>query len=135
MKTVKSVILIFLFQLETIATPHEQAYALPAGWRQVGCPPDDETLTLQISPVQQNIPRLQSALHRISDPGSPCYGKYLDRDEVDNFFKNWLQGAGVSSRDINMDNHHVNFSTSTRNAHKLLDTTFLTYANDHVRRV
>ena len=128
MKAVKSVVLIFLFQLETIATPHEQIYTLPAGWRHVGCPPDDETLRMQISPVQQNLSRLQSALHRVSDPDSPCYGKHLDRDEVDNLFKpsdqtkeevrSWLQGAGVSSRDINMDNHHLNFSTSTRNANK-----------------
>lgn len=144
-KAMKSIILICLFQLKTIATPHEQIYTLPAGWRHVGCPPDDETLRLQVSLVQQNISLLQSALHRVSDPDSPCYGKYLDRDEVDNLFKpsdqakeevrSWLQEAGVSSRDINVDNHHVSFSTSTRNANKLLNTTFLTYANDHVKRV
>lgn len=136
---------LFIFLLETIATPHEQLYTLPAGWRHIGCPPDDQTLRLQISLVHQNISLLQSALHRLSDPDSPCYGKYLDRDEVDNLFKpsdqakdkvrSWLRGAGVSTRDINMDNHHVSFSTSTRNANKLLNTTFLTYANDDVRRV
>ena len=127
-KAMKFVILIFLFQLKTIATPHEQIYSLPAGWRHGGCPPDDETLRLQISLVRQNISLLQSALNRVSNPDSPCYGKYLDRDEVDNLFKpsdqakqevrSCLQAAGVSSRDTKVDNHHVSFSTPTRNANK-----------------
>ena len=61
-----------------------------------------------MSLVQRNVSLLQSALYRLSDPDSPCHGKYLDRDEVDDLFKPtdqakegvqpWLRGAGVSSR-------------------------------------
>ena len=81
-------ILIFLFVLQAIAMPYVEIYTLPAGWRRhVGCPPDDEALRLQISLVQRNISLLQSALYRLSDPESPSYGKYLDRDEVDDLFK------------------------------------------------
>ena len=142
---IKSLIPLLLFLLQTIATPHEQIYSLPLGWRHVGCPPDDDTLRLQISLVQRNISLLQSALHRVSDPDSPCYGKYLDRDEVDDLFKppdhvkdevrSWLRRAGVSSRDIDVGNHHVSFSTSIGNANSLLNATFLTYAREGVRKI
>ena len=126
--------------------PYEDTYTLPAGWRRhVGCLPDDETLTLQISLVQRNISLWQSALYRLSDPDSPSYGKYLDRDEVDDLFKPTdqakeevqflVRGAGISSRDIDMENYHVSFITSIRNANELLDIMFLMYANDDGREV
>ena len=145
MSLMKSVIPILLSLLHTFATPHEQIYSLPPGWRHVGCPPDDETLRLQISLVQRNTSLLQAVLHRISDPDSPCYGKYLDRNDVDDLFnprdqvreevRSWLRRAGVSSRDIDMRNHYVSFSTSVDSANRLLNTTFLTYAKEDVRKI
>ena len=140
-----SVALTFLLLSQSIATPHEEIYTLPPGWKHVGCPPDDATLKLQVSLVQQNISLLQSALRKVSDPDSSCYGRYLDRQEVDSLYRpsdlakekvrSWLVEAGISKRDIETHDHHISFSTSVRHANELLNTTFLMYTTDDVQRI
>lgn len=138
-------VLMLLYVRHSIATPHEEIKTIPTGWRHVGCPFDDDILQLQISLKQQNLSLLDTLLRQVSDPDSSCYGKYLDRDEVDVLFQpsentgvevqSWLEGAGISPRDIYANGHYVRFSTSTHNANKLLNTTFLTYTNEEVQTV
>lgn len=72
---------------QVVATPHEQISVLPRGWKRVGNPSDDQGLSLQINLAHQNLSHLSSILRQVSDPDSPCYGKYLDRDEVYDLFK------------------------------------------------
>lgn len=137
--------MVFLLLTKIFASPHEQIYSLPAGWRHVGCPPDDNTLRLQVSLVQQNITLLRTLLDQISDPDSPCYGRYLDRDEVDRLFRpsdeakrevhSWIRRAGIPRRDIQAVGHTINLSIRVNQANKLLNTTFLTYDNGHGQRV
>ena len=99
------------------STLHEELYVVPPGWRHIGCPPGDQVLELHISLAQQNEKLLQSLVHQVSDPDSLCYGHYLDREEVDELFspslasrdevRDWLLGAGVSQRDLQMSTHGI----------------------------
>jgi tripeptidyl-peptidase I len=121
-----------------VALPHEQITGPPHGWKRVGSPSDDQVLKLQISLAQSNVSYLSSTLQQISDPDSPCYGKYLDRDEVYDLFKptaqartetwRWLLGSGLSARDIVERDHAFTISTTVRHASFLLNTTFSKYS-------
>ncbi|KAH8653369.1 tripeptidyl-peptidase [Xylariales sp. PMI_506] len=91
-----------------------------------------QTITLSIGLALQNLDQLEAKLQAVSTPGSPDYGKYLDKDEVEALFapsdesinavKAWLKGAGVSS--ISHHKSSIKFATTVSKANKLLDTNF-----------
>lgn len=106
-------------------------------------PPNNQLMTLTIALTLENIEQLEEKLKAVSTPGSPDYGKYLDRDDVEDLFHppsgahdaviSWLKGAGVEH--ISQQGANVNFATTVANANKLLDTRFAYYNVDGIQKL
>jgi tripeptidyl-peptidase I len=109
----------------------------------INTPPNDQLMTLSIGLALENIDQLEEQLKTVSAPGSPDYGKYLDRDEVNALFHpspeaygaviGWLKGAGVEH--ISQQGANINFATTVANANKLLNTRFANYDVRGVRKL
>lgn len=109
----------------------------------LGTPKKDHLITLTVALAYGNIEQLEEKLKEVSTPGSPDYGKYLDRDEVDDLFHpspeaygtvtEWLKSSGV--KHISQQGANVNFATTVANANKLLDTEFAYYYVDGVKKL
>lgn len=129
--------------LPTFATVHEQLAAVPAGWTQVGSPPETDTIALQIALAQQNLDLLDSKILAVSTPGSASYGQYMDGDAVAAMLAPsadaspavlaWLTDAGVTN--AYSDGTYVNFSTTVYMANRLLNTTFNYYENAGLQKL
>ena len=127
----------------TFAVVHEKLAVVPTGWTEVGTPPDDGLLILQIALVQQNLEQLDAQLQAISTPGNPSYGQHMDRDSVYALLAPssnaspavlaWLAGAGVT--DVYEDGASIIISTTIASANSLLKTTFNYYENSGVQKL
>jgi tripeptidyl-peptidase-1 len=54
----------------------------PDGFSLIGATPLDKFLNLRLSLTQNDISGLHDAIHQVSTPGSPRYGQYLSKGEV-----------------------------------------------------
>lgn len=136
----KSVIAASLLALPGVlgAALHTSLKAVPAGWTLTGTPDDGQAITLAINLAWQNTEGLIEKLYAVSTPGSPQYGKYLDRDAANALIApdaasepavlSWLQSAGVST--IKTDGAWITIATTVGTANTLLNTTFAYYEND-----
>ena len=107
----------------------------PDGWTVAGQPDGGLVVTLQVALAQQNIDQMTSQLYAASTPGHSQYGKYMDRDDLNNLIKptadantaiqNWLKTSGCT--DVSSDGFWVQFSTSVDNVSKLLSADFQNY--------
>lgn len=64
---------------------HDRRAAAPAGFVHSGAALADNTLTLRINLVQNDMAGLESALNAASFPDSPLYGQWLSKEEVSSF--------------------------------------------------
>ncbi|KAI0127908.1 Pro-kumamolisin, activation domain-containing protein [Xylariales sp. AK1849] len=106
-------------------------------------PSDDQMMTLSIGLALDNIQQLEGKLRAVSTPGSPDYGKYLDKDEIEALFPpsaqasgavvDWLERAGVEH--ISQQGSSINFATTVANANKLLDTKFAYYDVEGIQKL
>lgn len=129
--------------LHTFAAVHEQLAAVPLGWKQVGAPPESDTMILQIALAQQNLDQLDAKILAVSTPGSASYGQYMDGDAVTAMLAPsadaspavlaWLKGAGINN--AYSDGATVNFSTTVSLANSLLSTTFNYYENAGIQKL
>lgn len=136
-----------LARLALLATP---AFAAVMSRMQPGhnvkllnTPPNTQLMSLTIGLALENIEQLEEKLKAVSTPGSPDYGKYLDRDEVKGLFHpaaeasgavlGWLKDSGVEY--ISQQGANINFATTVANANKLLDTRFAYYDVDGVQKL
>jgi tripeptidyl-peptidase-1 len=113
------------------------------GWTVQRTPAVDEPITLQIGLTLQNEDALIAKLKDVSDPKSPNYGKFLDRDEANSLAKpaldasdtvvKWLKDSGVST--VTSDGFWVTFRTTIDKANELLAADFQQYQNDGVSKI
>ncbi|KAI1847766.1 hypothetical protein JX266_006261 [Neoarthrinium moseri] len=111
--------------------------------RLLAAPAADQMITLSIGLTLSNVDQLEEKLKAVSTPGSPDYGKYLNKDEVAALFSpsadasstvvSWLQSNGVEH--ISEQGSNVNFATTVANANKLLDTKFAYYDVEGVQKL
>src|ERR1700760_2350332 len=66
---------------------------LARGWAVQRTPAAEEQITLQIGLTLQDQDALIAKLKDVSDPKSPNYGKYLDRDDANNLAKPSLDAS------------------------------------------
>jgi tripeptidyl-peptidase-1 len=114
------------------------------GWAVQRTPAVEEKITLQIGLTLQNEDALIAKLKDVSEPKSPNYGKYLDRDEANAIAKpalesnvkvvNWLKEAGGIDG-ITNDGFWVTFRTTISKANELLNADFLEYQNNGISKV
>lgn len=114
--------------LEQITVPH--------GWSVAGNTNPDTILKMQIGLKQSNVKGLEQKLLDISNPSSPNYGKWLNKEQIDsyvkpdeasvNMVKNWLASHGI--KDVTqsaVDWMEVKVPISA--AEKLLNTKYSMY--------
>ncbi|KAM0819204.1 putative Tripeptidyl-peptidase 0.0 [Seiridium cardinale] len=136
-----------LFYLAVLTTPALSAVMsrVQPGHRVklLSAPPASQLMTLSIGLTLENIDQLEEKLKAVSTPGSPDYGKYLDRDQIEALFHpsndaygtvtSWLKDAGVEH--ISQQGANINFATTVANANKLLDTKFAYYDVEGVQKL
>lgn len=120
------------------AAVHENLATAPLGWSYASTPSEKQSITFSIGLQQQNLDQLQSLLIKVSTPGSPSYGQYLDKDDVNSLLSpsnesasavlSWLNQAGVNN--TSSDGEWIDVQTDIGTANTLLKANFLTYEND-----
>ncbi|MBN3298833.1 TPP1 peptidase, partial [Amia calva] len=85
----------------------DQDTSVPEGWTQAGRVAASDRVQLTFALKQQNVDRLRELLDRVSDSGSPQYGKFLSLEEVSwlvrpselthKVVSGWLQSHGVGA--------------------------------------
>ena len=111
----------------------------PDGWSLTGTPDASQQVTLQVALSMSNLDQLESRLSSVSTPGTPSYGKHLDRDEVNAIFapraassdavESWLKSYGVTNYTTSSGLGSVWFQTSVSTANSLLSTSFNHYTD------
>jgi tripeptidyl-peptidase-1 len=126
-------------QLESVA----KAALAQQGWTVAQSPSAQEPITLQIGLSLQNTDKMIATLLDVSSRKSKNYGKWLDRDEVNDIVQpskqandavvNWLKSEGVSK--INSDGTWITFVSSVGTANRLLNAEFQRYQRDGVSKI
>nr|POE56905.1 tripeptidyl-peptidase sed4 [Quercus suber] len=117
---------------------HESLANLPFGWSKSEHKVSNSTaITLHLALQYQNLDKLETELAKVSTPGSPQYGQYLDIGEQNAKFApsqaseskvlNWLKHSGATK--ISSDGSVVSFLTTVGNANSMLDTKFDLYTD------
>jgi tripeptidyl-peptidase-1 len=106
-------------------------------------PNDDHLITLSINLKLNNIEQLPYHLKSISDPNSPSYGNYLDKDGINALFGpsdesrtavlTWLKSAGVT--DVADFGDYINFGTTISKANTMLGSFFQNFDVDGVKKL
>ncbi|TGJ84415.1 hypothetical protein E0Z10_g4365 [Xylaria hypoxylon] len=101
----------------------------------VSLPASSQIITLQIDLALENTSILEEKLKDLSTPGTPNYGKWLTKEEVDALFPptdgalaavtSWLRSHGVEH--IYEQGSNVKFAAPVRTLNHLLNTTFAYY--------
>jgi len=120
----------------------ELRVAEPAGWSMVGAPEGGSRVTFTIA-LQQDFEKLEAMLLEVSTPGSPKYGKFLTKKEVDALFMpssqassavlQWL-GQNVIT-EYNIDGPFIDFSLSVEAGNKLFNASYQHYESNGVRKL
>lgn len=121
----------------------QQSALQQRGWAVQRTPATSEQITLQIGLALQNEDALIAKLKDVSDPKSPNYGKFLDRDEANQIAKpaldsavkvtNWLQDAGVTT--IQNEGSWITFRTTVEKANQLLSAEFMQYEKEGLSKI
>lgn len=119
------------------AERHQFVGGTPVGWSVSGKPADSDTIVLSIGLKLSNDALLEKKLLALSTPGSPEYGKWLEKEDVDKLFapsgysesavQNWLKSAGVKS--TSSDGAWIDFATTVGTANSLLNASFAHYTS------
>ncbi|GAW11255.1 hypothetical protein ANO14919_005970 [Xylariales sp. No.14919] len=98
----------------------------------VSFPTSSQIITLQIDLSLENTSILEEKLKDLSTPGTPNYGKWLTKEEVDTLFPpidgasaavtSWLRSYGVEH--IHERNSNIKFAAPVGIVNQLLNTTF-----------
>lgn len=126
----------------TLAAVHEKLSAVPNGWLEAGAPTDSVTATFTIA-LQREFEGLEAKLLDLSTPGSPNYGKWLNRDAVEALYPpppnatskvlEWLQSSGIS--DYKVDGAFVDFSADIKTVNSVLGASYQLYLNSGVTKL
>ncbi|QDS74942.1 hypothetical protein FKW77_004514 [Venturia effusa] len=126
-------------QMESVS----KAMLASRGWTVAKTPAAQESITLQIALAFQNTDKIISTLLDLSNPKSPNYGKWLDRDEVNAIVQpsqqaneaviKWLKSEGVSK--VASDGTTVTFQTTIDTANRVLKADFQGYEKSGIVKI
>ncbi|KAL9102071.1 MAG: hypothetical protein Q9163_002752 [Psora crenata] len=117
----------------------KDSHAVPPGWAQIGSPPPDHVIKLQIGLKQNQFSELERHLYEVSDPAHSRYGHHLTIDEVNNLVKpsddtldlvhGWLGENDVkfSQLEYSPARDWIKVSLSVKEIERLLDTKYSVY--------
>lgn len=121
---------------------HEKLSFVPHGWTEAGPPVGSVTTTFTIA-LQREFEGLEQKLLDLSTPGSPNYGKWLDRDAVEALYPpppnatskvvEWLQRNGISN--YRVDGAFIDFSADIETVNTVLDASYQLYRNSGVTKI
>lgn len=115
---------------------HEQLVAVPQGWSAAPSVSARGFTTFTIA-LNTEFEGLEEKLLDVSTPGSPNYGKFLDREEVEALFPPpddaaakvvaWLEKNGIT--DYRVDGAFVDFSADIGTTNTLLKASYQHYSH------
>ncbi|KAJ7290164.1 family S53 protease [Mycena rebaudengoi] len=118
---------------------HERRSAAPSGFVLSGAAPAEQTLNLRINLVQNDLPGLESAIYAASTPGSPAYGKWLSKEEVEAFARpsadttaavtQWLSENDIEAGTASSAGDWISFSVPVSKANELLKAEFSVFTH------
>ncbi|KAB5543096.1 tripeptidyl peptidase a [Coniochaeta sp. 2T2.1] len=121
---------------------HEKLAVVPHGWAEAKSPVDSVTATFTIA-LQREFEGLEQHLLDLSTPGSPNYGKWLDRDAVEALYPppanasskvvEWLRQNGISNYKV--DGAFIDFSAPVETVNTALDASYQLYRNSGVTKL
>ena len=122
---------------DLFAPEHDQdlTYWQQEGWMKLRRVNPKTLLRLTFALKQENVDELEDILHKVSDPDSPFYGRYLTVEEITdlvspsyetvNTVKTWLSRKGVNDCDLTLNRDFLECSMSCETAeHVLLGSVF-----------
>lgn len=121
---------------------HEKLSAIPHGWSHKGSPNSKEVNIFTIA-LHREFEGLDRRLLDVSTPGSPNYGKWLDRDAVDTLYPvssgaadkviAWLRSHGIESYQVN--GAFIDFATDLGTANSALGASYQHFSNNGVTKL
>jgi tripeptidyl-peptidase-1 len=121
---------------------HEKLSFVPHGWTEAGLPIKSVATTFTIA-LQREFEGLEAKLLDLSTPGTPNYGKWLDRDAVEALYPprpnatskvvKWLQSNGISNYKV--DGSFIDFSADIKTVNTVLDASYQLYRNSGVTKL
>lgn len=121
---------------------HEKLSAVPHGWSPKGAPPAKQLTTFTIA-LRREFEGLEERLLKVSTPGRPDYGKWLDRDEVEALFPPppqaaakvlaWLLAHGI--KDYNVNGAFIDFAADLATVNSVLGASYQLFHNDGVTKL
>ncbi|XP_056408981.1 tripeptidyl-peptidase 1 isoform X2 [Hyla sarda] len=108
----------------------DQSLRVPPGWSPAEHLPSSDSVILTFALKQQNVKKLEELLYRVSDPGSPDYGRFLSLEELRSLVqpsedtlrtvRTWLEKHGVVNCDGIATRDFLQCQMDARTAEKLL---------------
>ncbi|KAJ7866413.1 family S53 protease [Mycena olivaceomarginata] len=117
----------------------EKRDTAPDGFSRVGPSPGDKILNLRLALTPNNIDGLYDSVYDVSTPGSPRYGQYLSKGEVEKFVAPsadtttqvgaWLASNNITSLPLTAAGEWISVNLTVDQANQLLSTEFSTFRN------
>ncbi|KAJ7866434.1 family S53 protease, partial [Mycena olivaceomarginata] len=121
-----------------LLAPSERDTA-PGGFSRVGPSPGDKILNLCLALTPNDIDGLYDSVYDVSTPGSPRYGQYLSKEEVEKFVAPpadtatqvgaWLASNNITSLPLTSAGEWISVNLTVDQANQLLSTEFSTFRN------
>ncbi|KAJ7893724.1 family S53 protease [Mycena olivaceomarginata] len=121
-----------------LLAPEERDTA-PGGFSRVGPSPGDKILNLRLALTPNDIDGLYDSVYNVSTPGSPRYGQYLSKEEVEKFVAPsadtatqvgaWLASNNITSLPLTAAGEWISVNLTVDQANQLLSTEFSTFRN------
>ncbi|KAJ7025641.1 family S53 protease [Mycena alexandri] len=113
---------------------HEKRDAIPAGFFLSRSAPSETMLDLRMALKQSDTAGLERALHAVSTPGNPAYGKHLTSEEVAAYTKpseesfdvatSWLKQRKLLHKAVSHAGDWLQFSISVEKANEYFGANF-----------
>ena len=120
-----------------LAAVHEKLAAAPNGWSPVVSTKALGSRTFTVA-LKDDLQGLEEKLLDVSTPGSPNYGKFLSKSEVDALFPPseegankvvaWLKGSGISK--YRVEGRFVDFDADIATVNRVLNASYQHYQRD-----
>ncbi|KAJ7726104.1 family S53 protease [Mycena metata] len=118
---------------------HEKRDAVPAGFILSRSAPLDTMLDLRMALKQSDTAGLEQALHAVSTPGNPAYGKHLTSEEVASYTKpsaesidaatSWLKQRKLLHKAVSHAGDWLQFSIPVKEANEYFGANFSVFAH------
>ncbi|CAK5263983.1 unnamed protein product [Mycena citricolor] len=118
---------------------HETRAAAPQGFVAGGAAPAGKTLTLKLNLAQNDLAGLESRLLAAATPGSPAYGQWLSKEEVESFssptaettaaVSAWLSSNGLESNQVSAAGDWISIDVPVSKANELLGADYQVFTH------